>query len=334
MTDHRDHTPRSAETAAIAAAIDEPDHRRHVVLGKGPVGSAVAALLTGRGDEVRVLSRSGGPSDGPVEHVAVDASDAAALGAAAEGADVLYNCANPVDYHRWAELWPPMARALLDAAEQSGAVLATVSNLYGYGRVDGPITEATPLSTEGKKGRVRIQMWDESLERHRAGRLRMVEVRAADFYGPGITDGGHLGERVVPRVLAGKRVRLLGDPDVAHSFTYVPDVARALVRAGGDERAWGKAWHVPTAPAVSQRRMVELLCEQAGVAPVAVSTIPWPVLRAVGIAVPMMREMFETRHQVDEPFVLDSTAFTATFGDEPTPLSEGLAATVDWWRQR
>lgn len=330
MTDHDDH-PLGV---AGAAAIDEPDHRRHVVLGKGPVGSAVAALLAGRGDEVRVLSRSGGPSDGPVDHVAVDASDAAALAAAAEGAEVLYNCANPVDYHRWAELWPPMAHALLDAAEQSGAVLATVSNLYGYGRVDGPITEATPLSTEGRKGQVRIQMWDEALERHRAGRLRMVEVRAADFYGPGITDGGHLGERVVPRVLAGKRVRLLGDPDVAHSFTYVPDVARALVRAGGDERAWGKAWHVPTAPAVSQRRMVELLCEQAGVAPVAVSSIPWPVLRAVGIAVPMMREMFETRHQVDERFVLDSTAFTATFGEQPTPLSEGLAATVDWWRQR
>ncbi len=312
--------------------LDQPDHRLHVILGKGPVGSATAALLTARGDQVRVLSRSGGPSGGPVEHVAVDAADAGALAAAADGADVLYNCANPVDYHRWAELWPPMARALLDAAEQSGAVLATVSNLYGYGQVDGPITESTPLSTEGKKGRVRVEMWDEALARHQEGRLRMVEVRAADFYGPEITAGGHLGERVVPKILAGKRVHLLGDVDAAHSFTYVPDVARALLRVGGDERAWGRAWHVPTAPAVSQRRMVELLCQAAGVDPVKVSRIPWPALRLVGLAVPMMREMFETRHQVDDPFVLDSSAFTATFGDEATPLTAGLAATVAWWR--
>jgi nucleoside-diphosphate-sugar epimerase len=197
--------------------------------------------------------------------VAVDASDAAALAEATRGADVIYNCANPVDYHRWAELWPPMAHALLDAAEANGAVLVTVGNLYGYGPVDRPITVDTPSSANGPKGRVRVQMWDEALERHRQGRVRVVEARAADFYGPRITDGGHLGERVVPKLLAGKGVVLLGDLDAAHSFTFVPDVARALLRLGGDERAWGRAWPVPTAPAVSQRRMVELLCSAAGV---------------------------------------------------------------------
>lgn len=320
--------------AAASDDLAQSDHKLHVILGKGPVGTATAALLSARGDKVRVLSRSGGPAGSPVEHVAVDAADAAALAEASDGADVIYNCANPVDYHRWAEQWPPMARALLDAAERTGAVLVTVSNLYGYGRVHGPITEATPLSTEGTKGRVRVEMWDEALARHREGRLRMVEVRAADFYGPGITAGGHLGERVVPKVLAGRRVQLLGNLDVAHSFTYVPDVARSLLRVGGDERAWGRAWHVPTAPAVSQRKMVEMLCEAAGVAPVKVSRIPWPVLRAVGLAVPMMREMFETRNQLDDPFVLDSSEFTRTFGDEPTPLTRGLSDTVEWWRGR
>ncbi len=326
--DHRSNDDRSNEIA-------QPDHRLHVILGKGPVGSATAALLTARGDKVRVLSRSGGGGAGDaVEHVAVDAADAAALTAACEGADVIYNCANPVDYHRWAELWPPMAHALLAAAEATGAVLATVGNLYGYGRVDRPITADTPLSAEGAKGRVRVQMWDEALERHREGRVRVVEVRAADFYGPGVTDGGHLGERVVPRLLAGKRVQLLGRSDVPHSFTYVPDVARALVRVGGDERAWGRAWPVPTAPARTQRQMVDLLCSAAGVEPVRVGRLPWAALRVAGLAMPMMREMFETRHQLDGPFVLDSSAFTETFGDAPTPLEQGAAATVAWWRDR
>jgi nucleoside-diphosphate-sugar epimerase len=318
-----------------AARPSAPDTRRHVVLGKGPVGAALTDLLVASGAEVRVLSRSGAPS-GPVRegvhHVAVDASDASALAEAARGADVIYNCANPVDYHRWAELWPPMARALLDAAEANDAVLATVGNLYGYGPVDRPITVDTPLSANGPKGRVRVQMWDEALERHRQGRVRVVEARAADFYGPRITEGGHLGERVVPKLLAGKGVRLLGDLDVAHSFTYVPDVARALLRLGGDERAWGRAWPVPTAPAVSQRRMVELLCSAAGVDPVPVRRLPWSAVRLAGVVLPFMRELAETRHQLDGPFVLDAAATTATFGDEPTPLEVGAAATIEWWR--
>ena len=49
---------------------------------------------------------------------------------------------------------------------------------------------------------------------------------------------------------------------------------------------------------------------------------------------PMMREMFETRHQLDGPFVLDSSASTETFGDEATPLEEGAGATIAWWRDR
>lgn len=316
------------------AATDQPDGRRHVVLGKGPVGSALASLLAARGDSVTVLSRSGGTSVDGVQHVAVDAADTAALVRASAGADVLYNCANPSEYHRWAELWPPVAEALLAAAEAHGAVLATVGNLYGYGRVDAPITAATPLGQAGPKGTVRNEMWEQALERHRAGRARVVEVRAADFYGPGVTDGGHLGERVVPRLLEGKGVRLLGDVDAAHSFTYVPDVARALVAVSGDDTALGRAWPVPTAPAVSQRRMVGLLCDAVGVPPVRVSQLPWWVLRLAGTVQPMLREMGETRHQLDGPFVLDSTATTERFGLAPTPLEQGAAATVAWWRQR
>jgi nucleoside-diphosphate-sugar epimerase len=333
MTTHTTPAPSDQPT------VGNTDSRRHVVLGKGPVGSALTDLLVASGAEVRVLSRSGAPSDAAasrpgVRHVAVDASDAAALAEAARGADVIYNCANPVDYHRWAELWPPMAHALLDAAEANDAVLATVGNLYGYGPVDRPITADTPLSANGPKGQVRVQMWDEALERHRQGRVRVVEVRAADFYGPRITDGGHLGERVVPRLLAGKGVQLLGELDAAHSFTFVPDVARALLRLGGDERAWGRAWPVPTAPAVSQRRMVELLREAAGVDPVPVRRLPWTAVRLAGLVLPFMRELAETRHQLDGPFVLDSSATTATFGDEPTSLEAGAAATIDWWRSR
>ena len=55
----------------------------------------------------------------------VDATDADALTAAVQGADVLYNCANPT-YRRWPTDWPPLWPSLLDAAARTGAVLVTV----------------------------------------------------------------------------------------------------------------------------------------------------------------------------------------------------------------
>lgn len=48
---------------------------------------------------------------------------------------MIYNCVNPA-YHRWATDWPPIAAALLDAAERADALLVTMGNLYGYGPVD------------------------------------------------------------------------------------------------------------------------------------------------------------------------------------------------------
>jgi nucleoside-diphosphate-sugar epimerase len=306
----------------------------HVVLGKGPVGSTLTDRLVAAGQRVRVLSRSGGsdPREA-VEHVAVDAADAAALTAAASSAVALYNCANPA-YHRWTTDWPPVAGALLEAAESTGAVLVVMSNLYGYGEVDRPMTEDLPLASTGSKGRVRAAMYEQALERHRAGALRMVEVRASDFVGPRVTDGGHLGSRAVPRLLAGRSVSFLGDPDVPHSWTAVPDVAAALELVALDERAWGRAWHVPTAPAVTFRQAVHGLCEAAGVEPVKVTRIPHLALRAVGLVSPMVRELEETRHQFVRPFLLDSSAFCTAFGVQPTPLETTWVDTLAWWRAR
>ena len=295
----------------------------HVIVGKGAVGSTTAALLEAEGEEVRIVSRSGG-ADG--RHVALDAGDAGALRAACAGATAIYNCANPA-YHRWATDWQPIAAALLDAAETTGAVLVVTGNLYGYGPVDGPITEDLPLAATGVKGRVRARMWQDALARHEAGRVRVTEARASDFHAPGLTDNSHLG-RLVPSIVRGKPVYVLGDPDVPHSWSYVPDVARTLIRLAADEQAWGRPWHVPTPPAVSQREAVATLARAAGVDAVPVRRIPWPVVRAAGVAVPMLRELRETRYQFDRPFVLDSSAATETFGLEPTPFDEAAAATV------
>lgn len=293
-----------------------------LVLGAGPVGSAVARLLADRGEHVTVLTRSGGgPEHANITRVKGDAADAVTVTELAVASAAIYNCLNP-DYHRWPIDWPPMATAALRAAEAHGAVLATVSNLYGYGPVDRPMTEDMPLAATGSKSKVRVAMWEQTLAAAQAGRARITEVRAADYLGA--ASQSQLGDRAIPKLLQGKGVQVLGDPDAAHSFTWTGDVARMLVLASDDERAWGKAWHVPTHTAKSMRATVADLARIVGVEPPKVSRVPGIALSVMGLFVPMIRELKEVAYQVDQPFVIDDSAARATFGIEPTPLDDIL----------
>ena len=306
---------------------------RHVIIGAGAVGTATAEALIAQGHDVTVVTRTGSGPDRPgVTRVSADASDPFALARAVGAADAVYNCANP-PYHRWPELWPPMADSMLEVAAKSGAVLVIMGNLYGYGPVDHPMIEGDPLAATGTKGRVRVAMWEQALEADRAGRVRVTEARASDFFGPGVVETSHFG-RNVDRLLAGRKVRVLGDPDAPHSWTYVPDVGRTLAVLGTDPRAWGRAWHVPTGPALSQRQLATRFCEVAGVRVAPVSGFPPGSLALAGLFSAQMRELKETLYQFDRPFLLDSSAVTDTFGITPTPLDEALTAVADDARGR
>ena len=298
--------------------------RTHLVVGAGPIGSAVVRRVAAAGDKVRVVTRSGSGPDLPgVEKIAADAGDTARMVELAAGADVIYNCVNP-QYHRWVTDWPPVANALLAAAESSGAVLVTTANLYGYGHVDAPMTEQTPLAGTGTKAQVRIRMWEDALAAHDAGRIRAAEARGADYVGPG--SESHLGDRTVPKILAGKNVQVLGSPDTLHTWTYTEDMAMTLVAIGADERAWGRAWHVPSALECTQREAITRLATMAGVPTPKVSTVPSILLKALGLVNPQMRELPEVAYQLDEPFVMDSSAAQRELGLVPTPADDVLRA--------
>lgn len=302
----------------------------HLVVGAGAVGSATARLLADSGVDVVIVSRSGsGPDHEHIRRVAADASSVAALLAAAPQAAVVYNCVNP-EYHRWPTDWPPIAASLLAYAERTGAVLATVSNLYVYGPVDVPMTEDLPLAAPGAKAKVRIGMWQEAKAANDAGRIRATEVRGSDYACAG--SQSMLGDRVAPRVLAGKSVQLLGDIDAPHTWTAPIDVARTLIAAAADPRGWGRAWHVPSNPARSARQAVNDIAAAGGVPAVKVSAVPAPILWGLGLFQPMIRELKETAYQRERPYLLDDSAARAAFGIEPTPWNEVLTTLIEGYR--
>lgn len=295
---------------------------RHVIVGAGPVGAAAAEHLVTLGHDVRMISRSGLGSS-TVERVAADATDADRLTELAAGADALYNCANP-PYHRWPELWPPLASALLSAAERTGAVLVTMSNLYGYGPVTGPIREDTPLAATADKLRLRPDMWRRALAAHEAGRVRVTEARASDFVGPGARSLFTM--MIASRIRAGRPATVPANLDVPHSLTYTGDVGATLAILGTDPRALGRAWHVPTAPAVTLREAAARFAAIVGAPAPRLRVMSDRVLRLGGLFNSEAREFAKVRYQFASPWVLDSSAATRTFGLVATPLDDALRA--------
>ena len=195
------------------------------MFGTGQVGIALAAHLAGLGIAVRAVSRHRPPALAGVDWRAADAADSEAAADVAKGASVIYQCLN-APYTQWPERFPPLQRGVLAAAERTGALLVSLENLYGYGPAGGsPMTEDLPLAATTVKGRARAAMTAELLAAAAAGRVRIAIGRASDFFGPGVTQGSTLGERVFGNALAGRRADFIGNPGLPHTYSYVPGIA-------------------------------------------------------------------------------------------------------------
>ena len=304
----------------------------YVVTGAGPVGWTVAEQLAASGHRVRVLTRSGSGPDHPrVEKAAVDVSDPAQLGGLFRGAKAVFHCIHGSTYsaRTWAEELPRAEQAVLAAAGKAGAVAVFPESLYSYSEPDRPMTEAGPRTARGGKRGIRTEL----LKARAVSATDTVSVVASDFFGPRVRSA-HAGERMVKPALAGKPLLVIGNAWLPHSFTYVPDLAAAMIRAAQDPTLWNRVWHAPTGPALSQRKIAEAFAAAAGARTPRVAVVPGWVLRTMAAFSPGARELAETLYQFEHPFVLDSSASEAALGLRPTPLKEAAAATVAWWGNR
>jgi nucleoside-diphosphate-sugar epimerase len=304
----------------------------HIVTGAGPVGSTVALQLADQGHDVRLLTRSGsGPEHALIERRRVDASDPGQLTEAVRGAVAVHHCIHGSKYaaKTWREELPAAEEIVLRAAGEVGAVVVFPESLYSYGQVDQPMTEDLPRAASTGKLGVRTEL----LRAREASATPTISVAASDFYGP-LVRNAHAGERMVPTILAGRTMRVVGSLDQPHSFTYVPDLAAAMIKAAATPELWNSFLHAPTAPAITQRQLIEAYAAAAGVPAPKMAALPAWVLKAAGVASGEARELAETSYMFARPFVLDSSHSERRLGLTATPFEAGIKETVAWWRSQ
>ncbi len=298
----------------------------HIVIGVGTIGSRVARMLAEKGKSVIVVSRSKPNLGIPgVEEKTGDASSLDSLLTVASSAKTIYNCANP-PYNSWEVEWPKISSSVSEFAMRTGADLVICSNLYGYGPHEGVLTEDFPLNATWANGVARAKVWQENKALNDAGKLRVTEVRGSDYICA--NEQSRMGDRVVPNLIAGKAIQLLGAIDHPHTWTDPDDVAKLMITLAEDDRSWGRPWHVPSNEPKTQREVVAAIAKELGVTDYKVAPVGIFLENILGLFNPVIRELNRGRYQFSKPYVVSSKATQETYGLYPKPWSKVIADLV------
>ena len=207
------------------------------------------------------------------------------------------------------------------------AVLVVAGNLYAVGPTDSPMRESDRPNPSTALGHARDRSWRLLREAHEAGQIRAAEIRGSDYLGPGPAERNVAGTRLTTPLLTGRTAWTVGDLDAPHTFTSTIDFGRLLARAAVDASMWGRVWHVPSAPAVTQRELARTILRVGGTTgEPKLRAYPAWVLRALGLASPILQAVGDMSYQFRAPFVMDDADARTLLGETHTPIEESLRA--------
>jgi nucleoside-diphosphate-sugar epimerase len=302
---------------------------RIIILGgAGRLGRAAAQAFKAAEWQVASLVRgssAAGVAPG-TEIVEVDARDSESVIAAAAGADVVLHALN-VPHGEWEQLAVPFADTAIAAARANGATLVFPGNVYIYGAaMPARLDETTPAHPTSRKGALRVAI--ETRLREAAGNgVPAIILRAGDYFGGDGT--GAWFDRVIVKEIGAGRLTWPGPLDCVHERAYLPDYVQALVRlTEARDRlapfaAFGFAGH-----AVTGREMAAAI-SRACRRDFKVGFMPWRLLKVLGIAAPVFRELSEISYLWSTPHAIDGAALKAVIGEIPhTPLDQAVAASL------
>lgn len=296
-----------------------------VILGAGgAISDSLCQALKENNIALKLVSRRAAPSPFGTA-VSADLTQASELAPLLEGAETAYLLVGlPYKLSVWQAQWPGLVRNIVDTCAATGTRLVFLDNIYMLSDDSMPhMTEASPMEPSSGKGKVRAEVDRIILDAAASGRVKACIARSADFYGYIQPYKSLLLDLVIRKMASGKKPQWFYTIDRRHSFSYVPDIGRALAMLGQSAQSWGQVWNVPTAPAMTLAEIIDLLNRLLGknLKPMVTNEFITSILR---LFIPALAEMKELKYQMVQDYVLDSTKFEQAFGFQPTPMEEGL----------
>ncbi|MFP6771241.1 MAG: NAD-dependent epimerase/dehydratase family protein [Alphaproteobacteria bacterium] len=275
--------------------------------GKGRFGRAAMAAFQHAGWRVRALVR--GVAEDP-RHVIGDAFDGDTVIKAAKDCDLIVNALNP-PYPRWQRDLPRLTRSVIAAARATGTTVMLPGNVYNYGAgMPEKLLENTPHLPTTRKGRLRAKM---EAAHAQADGVRTIVLRAGDFIERQAT--GNWFDSQISKNLAKGSVMYPGPLDRVHAWAYLPDMARAMAALAGnrDDFARFEDFGFPGYSLTGQA-LIDAIGAVAG-RELGIKSLPWPLLRLLGLVMPQMREVAEMAYLWHTPHAIDGTKLAAALND-------------------
>jgi len=314
--------------------LNETERKIALVLGAtGGVGGAVAKRLAEAGWAIRALNRNvekARQSEPTYDWRQGDAMSKADVRAAAEGAGLIVHAVNPPGYRNWGELVLPMLDSTIAAARAVGATVLLPGTVYNFGPDAFPVLrEDSPQNPQTSKGRIRAEM-ERRLRQASDDGVRVIIVRAGDFFGPGAANNWFS----QGMVQAGKPVKSViypGRPGTGHQWAYLPDVAETMVRLveRRDELPTFAVYHMEGVWDADGATLIGAIGRAVGRRP-KVWSFPWWAMPLLAPFVTLFRELLEMRYLWSRPLRMDNAKLVATLGAEPrTPLDTAVKRTLE-----
>jgi nucleoside-diphosphate-sugar epimerase len=312
--------------------------RTALILGAtGGIGSETARALLAHGYRVRAMHRNPEQAAqrfaalGAIEWLRGDAMSSIDVIAAARGADVIVHAVNPPGYRNWRGLALPMLESTLAAARATGARIAFPGTVYNFGPDAFPLlSESSAQRPLTRKGAIRVEM-EERLKAAAANGVKVLIVRAGDFFGPRSTGNNWFSAALVKPGRALRSLMYPGDREAGHAWAYLPDLAETFARLL-DREAELEVFEVFHFRGHSFERGVDLAeatRRAAGNPSAAIRSFPWFAIYLLAPFSETFREMLEMRYLWRETVLLDNAKLVAFLAQEPhTPLETALHETL------
>jgi len=308
-----------------------------IVGATGNIGAETARALLERGWQVRALHRNPERAArrfaalGAITWLAGDALNREDVVRAAAGVSVIVHAANPPGYKNWAGLVLPMLDSSIAAAQAADARLVLPGTIYNFGADAFPVlSERSPQHPATRKGALRVAM-EQRLEAaaSNAG-LKVLIVRAGDFFGPTVTQNSWFAQVVKPGAPV-RSVTYPGKREIGHAWAYLPDLAATIAELIEREHALVpfEVFHFAGHWFERGVEIAEATRRAADRPRAPIRGFPWLAIYALAPFLETFREMLEMRYLWQEPVRLDNQKLVAFLGQEPhTPLDTALRRTL------